>query len=53
MPSNLELVQSLYDAFARGDADAVLGAMHPDVDWNEAERVAPTRTRTLTRAPSA
>lgn len=37
MPSNRELVQSLYDAFARGDADTVLGAMHENVDWNEAE----------------
>lgn len=37
MPSNRELVQSLYDAFGRGDAGTVLGAMHPEVDWNEAE----------------
>lgn len=37
MPSNRELVQSLYDAFAQGDAGTVLGAMHPEVDWNEAE----------------
>ena len=37
MPSNRDLVQSLYDAFGRGDAGAVLGAMDPEVDWNEAE----------------
>ena len=37
MPANRELVQSLYDAFARGDAGTVLGAMHENVDWNEAE----------------
>lgn len=37
MPSNRELVQSLYEAFGRGDADAVLGSMHEQVDWNEAE----------------
>lgn len=37
MSSNRELVQSLYDAFARGDADTVLGALHPEVDWREAE----------------
>lgn len=37
MASNRELIQSLYDAFARGDAGMVLGAMHPAVDWNEAE----------------
>lgn len=37
MQSNRELVQSIYDAFAKGDAASVLGAMHPDVDWKEAE----------------
>jgi uncharacterized protein len=37
MPSNRELVQSLYDAFGRGDAGAVLGAMHAEIEWNEAE----------------
>jgi uncharacterized protein len=37
MSSNRQLVQSLYDAFARGDAGTVLGAMHPEVEWNEAQ----------------
>jgi uncharacterized protein len=37
MPSNRELIESLYAAFGRGDAGAVLGALHPEVDWNEAE----------------
>lgn len=37
MSTNRELVQSLYEAFARGDAGTVLGAMHENVDWNEAE----------------
>ena len=37
MPSNRELIQSLYQAFGRGDAGTVLGAMHPEVDWKEAE----------------
>jgi uncharacterized protein len=37
MSSNRELVQSLYDAFARGDAGTVLGALHPEVAWNGAE----------------
>ena len=37
MPGNRQLVQSLYDAFAQGDAGTVLGAMHPEVDWKEAE----------------
>lgn len=39
MPSNRELVQSIYDAFARGDAGTVLGAFHPDIVWREAENV--------------
>lgn len=34
--SNRDLIQSLYDAFARGDAPAVLGILHDDVEWNEA-----------------
>jgi uncharacterized protein len=37
MSSNRDLIQSLYNAFAQGDAAAVLGAMHPEVEWNEAE----------------
>ena len=37
MSANRNLVQSLYDAFARGDAGTVLGAMHPEVEWREAE----------------
>lgn len=35
--SNKVLIQSLYDAFAAGDAATVLGAMHPEIIWNEAE----------------
>lgn len=35
--TNRELIESLYDAFAQGDAGTVLGSMAPDVDWNEAE----------------
>jgi ketosteroid isomerase-like protein len=37
MASNRELIRSLYDAFAKGDAGTVLGAMHPEVNWREAE----------------
>jgi hypothetical protein len=32
-----QLIQSLYDAFARGDVDHVLGSMAPDIQWFEAE----------------
>jgi ketosteroid isomerase-like protein len=31
---NVSLVQSLYDAFARGDIPAILGAMDPDIVWD-------------------
>jgi ketosteroid isomerase-like protein len=31
------LIQSMYQAFARGDVPAVLGAMDPAIVWNEAE----------------
>ena len=35
--TNDEVVRGIYDAFARGDVDAVFAAMHPDVEWDEAE----------------
>ncbi|MCA1600148.1 MAG: nuclear transport factor 2 family protein [Acidobacteria bacterium] len=35
--SNLNSVQSVYDAFAKGDIPAVLGFLSPDVEWTEAE----------------
>jgi hypothetical protein len=31
---NVNLVQSLYEAFARGDIPAILGAMDPDIVWD-------------------
>ena len=34
---NIELVRGIYDAFAAGNVPAVLGAMSPDMEWNEAE----------------
>jgi len=34
--TNRETIQGIYDAFARGDAAAVLGTLHDDVEWNEA-----------------
>ncbi len=30
---NVELIRRGYEAFARGDVDAVLELLHPDVDW--------------------
>ena len=32
-----ELIRSVYQAFARGDVPAVLGAMAADMEWHEAE----------------
>jgi uncharacterized protein len=32
-PNNAEHVRSLYEAFARGDVQAILDALAPDVDW--------------------
>jgi ketosteroid isomerase-like protein len=35
--SNVQVVRDTYDAFGRGDVEAVLGAMTEDIEWNEAE----------------
>ncbi len=35
--SNLNSVQGVYDAFAKGDIPAVLGFLSPDIEWTEAE----------------
>jgi ketosteroid isomerase-like protein len=37
MPNNVELVQSMYAAFARGDVTAVLSALDPAIEWSEAD----------------
>lgn len=37
--ANRQLIQALYDDFARGDAGAVLAAFHPQIHWLEAENV--------------
>lgn len=34
---NTERVKHLYDAFAAGDAATVMGALSPEIVWNEAE----------------
>jgi ketosteroid isomerase-like protein len=34
---NVEIVRGMYDAFATGDAPAVLAKFSPDIIWNEAE----------------
>jgi uncharacterized protein len=35
--ANVDVVRSIYEAFGRGDVDAVFGAMRPDIEWNESE----------------
>jgi uncharacterized protein len=32
-----DIITSLYAAFAKGDVPTVLGAMDPNIEWNEAE----------------
>ena len=34
---NIAIVKGIYQAFATGDAPAVVGAMSPHIEWNEAE----------------
>src|SRR5947209_4174429 len=34
---NVQLIRGMYEAFANGDVAAVLGKMHDDIDWREAE----------------
>ena len=40
MPTNREIIGSLYEAFGRGDAATVLGTFDPAIEWMEAENVA-------------
>ena len=35
--SNVESVRRSYEAFARGDMDAVVADMHPEIEWHQAE----------------
>ena len=35
--THVDLVKSMYEAFARGDVAAVLEKFHPEIEWNEAE----------------
>lgn len=35
--SNVQVIEQLYEAFARGDIARVLGAMDPQVEWTSAE----------------
>ena len=35
--ANVDLIRGIYDAFAAGDIEGVVGRMSPDIVWNEAE----------------
>lgn len=35
--TNMEVVRAIYAAFAAGDVEGVLGRMHPEIVWMEAE----------------
>ncbi|MBS0385058.1 MAG: nuclear transport factor 2 family protein [Proteobacteria bacterium] len=37
MMSNADVIRGVYAAFQKGDIPSVLGAMAPDIVWNEAE----------------
>jgi hypothetical protein len=39
MADNATTIRGIYEAFARGDVPAVLGALHEQVEWNEAEHM--------------
>ncbi|WP_372974589.1 nuclear transport factor 2 family protein [Muriicola sp.] len=34
---NIEIIDKVYNAFSTGDMPTVLGAMHPNIQWREAE----------------
>ncbi len=37
MADNVAMIRDLYEAFAKGDAKAVLAAFDPKIEWREAE----------------
>ena len=34
---NIQVIDELYNAFSTGDMPTILGSMHSDIEWNEAE----------------
>ncbi|MCF6222795.1 MAG: nuclear transport factor 2 family protein [Flavobacteriaceae bacterium] len=37
MNKSVQIIQNMYDSFAKGDVEAVLSMMSADIEWNEAE----------------
>ncbi|AUC80892.1 nuclear transport factor 2 family protein [Lacinutrix sp. Bg11-31] len=35
--NNIKTIKALYNGFSTGDMPTVLGLMHPEIEWNEAE----------------
>jgi uncharacterized protein len=35
--AGVDIVRRSYDAFARGDMDAVMADMHPEIEWHQAQ----------------
>lgn len=52
MSASLDVIRGLYQAFATGDVPGVLGAMHENIEWNEAESF-PYADRNPYRGPMA
>lgn len=49
---NVDLVKGIYLAFGTGDVPAAVAAMHPEIEWNEAENF-PYSDRNPYRGPEA
>lgn len=49
---NVDIIKSVYEAFAKGDVAGVLGRMSPDIHWLEAENF-PYADRNPYRGPDA
>jgi hypothetical protein len=49
---NVAIIRSVYEAFAKGDVAGVLGAMSPEIVWQEAENF-PYADRNPYRGPEA
>jgi hypothetical protein len=47
---NVAVIKGIYEGFAAGDVPAVVAAMSPDIEWNEAENFPLFRWQSLSRA---
>ena len=49
MPTNKQIIQGAYKAFAEGDVPKVLALMDDKIEWTEAEGFSPSTVRTSDR----